>query len=457
MRARESVTCSQFQDAVTEYLEDSLSRGDRESFESHRDSCGLCQDFLNEMVDCIEDLGRLRVDDLTPEREAELMALLDGREPTEEEMDRPVGASPEEMLRELMTHSPEQRLILVENSERFRSVELCQLAIDQGFAMGAQDPPKALELTSLAVMIAESLEEESHPLGLVRDLRAKALAFMGNARRIGSDLAGAAKALEVATNLIADGSLDLTVKATVLLLRGSLLGEQCSYEEAFNAFRVAKAIFEEEGRVREAVHASISIAMLLADSGKPESAIQELEEIRAQADEVKASRLTLAHRHNLAFSLLACGRSEEAQRLIPEVRDLHSSVGNAVDLIRFKWLEGQIAVDTGRLRDAEVLFLEVKQFFVDKGMAHDVALVSLDLALVYLRQGRIGELKTLAAEMLTIFRSLRVHQETLAALAFCRKSLEVEQMTVGLVSELASCLEKAREQARFGAGMSVAE
>jgi hypothetical protein len=59
--------------------------------------------------------------------------------------------------------------------------------------------------------------------------------------------------------------------------------------------------------------------------------------------------------------------------------------------------------------------------------------------------------------MLTIFRSLRVHQETLAALAFCRKSLEVEQMTVGLLRELASCLETARDRARFGAGMSVAE
>ncbi len=142
MRARESVTCPQFRDAVTEYLEDAQSRGDRESFESHRDSCGSCQDFLNEIVDCIEGLGRLRVDDLTPEREAELVALLDRREPTDEESDGQVGASPEEMLRELMTHSPEQRVILIENSERFKSVELCQLALDRGFEMGAQDPSR---------------------------------------------------------------------------------------------------------------------------------------------------------------------------------------------------------------------------------------------------------------------------------------------------------------------------
>ena len=133
------------------------------------------------------------------------------------------------------------------------------------------------------------------------------------------------------------------------------------------------------------------------------------------------------------------------------------TTGNSVDLMRFKWLEGQIAVDSDRWSEAEGLFVEVKQFFVEKGMAHDVALVSLDLAHVYLRQDRIAELKSLAAEMLTIFRALRVHQETLAALAFCRKALEVEQLTVGLVSELAACLETARERARFGVGLSVAE
>ena len=66
-------------------------------------------------------------------------------------------------------------------------------------------------------------------------------------------------------------------------------------------------------------------------------------------------------------------------------------------------------------------------------------------------------MKALASEMLTIFRALRIHQETLAALTFCRKALEVERMTVGLVNELAGYLEKARERARFGVGLSVTE
>jgi len=457
MNTRESVTCSQFEDVVTEYLEDALDKEDRESFESHKDGCGPCQAFLAEMVECIEDLGRLRVDDLTPEREAEVVALLHNHEPAGQEIEEPAGETPKEMLRELMTHSPEQRVILVENSERFKSVELCQLALDRGFEMGAQNPSQALELTSLAVLIADSLHEESFSSGLVVGLRAKAYALKGNASRVGSDLVGAARALDRASELAASCLHDLSVQATVLALQGSLLAEQLDFQRAFNALDRAIAIYRQIGNTTEAVRSSLVMAMHLANSGNPESAVRSLSEILAEADELGVPRLGLAARHNLVFSLIACDRTQEAKRLIPAVRKLHSLTGNTVDLTRFKWLEGQIAVDSDRLTEAEALFVDVKQFFVDKGMAHDVAVVSLDLALVYLRQGRVAELKALAAEMLTIFKSLNIHQETLAALAFCRKALEVEQMTVGLVSELASRLGRARERARFGVGMSVAE
>lgn len=201
----------------------------------------------------------------------------------------------------------------------------------------------------------------------------------------------------------------------------------------------------------------MSKAEVLGSKGEFGKAIEALEKGTAMVDPEAEPRLTLLAKHNLLVYLREEGRLEEIASLYPETREIHTRLGNAADLTRFKWLEGQIAVDSDRLIDAEEAFLEVKRFFVDKGMAHDVALVSLDLALVYLRQGRLGELKALASEMLTIFGSLKIHQETLAALAFCRKALEVEKMTVALVNELGTRLETARERARFGVGLSVAE
>ena len=457
MKTQTSATCVQFRNDVTEYLEDALVRQDRESFELHRDWCGSCREFLSEMVDCIEDLGKLCVDDLTPERESELVALLHRDQQTDEESRRVSGASPEEMLQELMSHSPEQRVILVENSERFKSVELCQLALDRGFEMGAQDPPEADGMISLAVAIADLLVADEHSEGVVRDLGAKSYAYLGNIRRIRSDLPGSASAFEIARRNWAEGTGSLTDEAVICDLEAALLSEKRQFGEALAMLDRAIERFALEGSTHLEGRTWFSKADVLGSKGEFGKAIEALEKGIALVDPEAEPRLALLAKHNLLVYLREEGRLEEIASLYPETREIHKRLGNAVDLTRFKWLEGQIAVDSDRLIDAEESFLEVKRFFVDKGMAHDVALVSLDLALVYLRQGRLGELKALASEMLTIFSSLKIHQETLAALAFCRKALEVEKMTVAFVNELGTRLETARERARFGVGLSVAE
>lgn len=58
---------------------------------------------------------------------------------------------------------------------------------------------------------------------------------------------------------------------------------------------------------------------------------------------------------------------------------------------------------------------EVRQGF-EKENPYDYALAGLDAALLYREESRFAEIKTLAAEMLAIFKAQNVHRETLAAL-----------------------------------------
>ena len=74
----------------------------------------------------------------------------------------------------------------------------------------------------------------------------------------------------------------------------------------------------------------------------------------------------------------------------------------------------------------------------------DAALVSLDLAALYARQGRTDEVKRLATEMVPIFESRDVHQEALAALLLFREAAEAEQVTLGLVDRIVTFLQRAR-------------
>jgi hypothetical protein len=69
---------------------------------------------------------------------------------------------------------------------------------------------------------------------------------------------------------------------------------------------------------------------------------------------------------------------------------------------------------------------------------YDAAMVSLDLALLYLREGRSEDVKALAEEMLPIFQAQDVHREALAALLLFQDAARRDELTVAAVTDLAA-------------------
>jgi hypothetical protein len=89
---------------------------------------------------------------------------------------------------------------------------------------------------------------------------------------------------------------------------------------------------------------------------------------------------------------------------------------------------------------AESAFREVQQEFFGRRMGYDAALVSLDLAIVLLMQGRTQELKQLAAEMMPVFESRDVHREAVAALIMFQHAAQEERLSVELLQNLSATL-----------------
>ena len=81
--------------------------------------------------------------------------------------------------------------------------------------------------------------------------------------------------------------------------------------------------------------------------------------------------------------------------------------------------------------------------FLEKYMAFDAALVSLDLAVVYLRAGRTEEVRSLAEAMIPIFKSQEIHREALAALVMFQEAARREAVTLSLVERLAAYFREA--------------
>lgn len=73
------LTCKEFVELVTDYVEDALTAGERQRFEEHMVSCDGCASYLDSIRRTIEVTGRLTEDDvLLPEPQRELLAAFQG-------------------------------------------------------------------------------------------------------------------------------------------------------------------------------------------------------------------------------------------------------------------------------------------------------------------------------------------------------------------------------------------
>jgi ATP/maltotriose-dependent transcriptional regulator MalT len=224
----------------------------------------------------------------------------------------------------------------------------------------------------------------------------------------------------------------------------TLLADQQRFDSAFDALDKAISIYRRLGQRDEEARVQMVKGMHLGNAGFPDKAVKHLRLGLKLVDARENPRLELVGKHNLIDNLYRSGRYHQALAMVPETRELHRRLGNPTDLAKFQWLEALIARESGESERAEETFLKIKAFFLDKGWPHEVALVSLDLSALLLRQGRSKELQELASEMLVIFQGLRIHREAIAALVLFQKAVQMERATVGLVRDLAAYLKNSR-------------
>ena len=75
LKLRRDLVCQQAVELVTDYLEDTLSRGDRRRFESHLAGCPHCTEYLAQMRVTITLTGSITPEDLTPVMRIEFIDL----------------------------------------------------------------------------------------------------------------------------------------------------------------------------------------------------------------------------------------------------------------------------------------------------------------------------------------------------------------------------------------------
>lgn len=357
-----------------------------------------------------------------------------------EEIDRAAA-----LLAELLEQSAPERRKLIDTQPKLHGLKLCELLQARARQVWSKNPAAAVELAELAVAIAARLDSEHYGEITVENVRALAWAHLGNAHRISSDLRRAEEDLRLAEEHYRSAGEDVYTEALILRFKASLRNAQGLFDEAASLLDRALDIYRDardrhlEGKVL------INKGTALGHSGRFKQAIRTIRRGLSKIDVFNEPGLLVAAHHNLIGYLNEGGKHEEALSALEKTRALYLEIGQPSHLVRLRWLEGKIFRELGRLEEAEIAFLEARGAFIREGIGFDAALVSLDLAVVYAKQGNTVEMKRLAAEMVPIFESRDVHQEALAALLLFRQAADAEAVTLGLLDRMATYLQRARQ------------
>lgn len=352
-------------------------------------------------------------------------------------------ASAESLWAELAALSPEEQVRRVETDRRFANPELIQRWIDGSRVVRFEDPEKIFQLAHLACLAAEScsVEETGSPERLA-DLRSQGWRQYGNALRVQGRLRESEAAFSRAQRYCQEGTGDPPVQAKLLAQIVSLRIFQRRFEEAAKLAEEAGRIYKEIGSSDAYASTMVQKAVASLYAGDPESAVRTLNRAIPLIDPAGDPHLLLAACHNLVRCYIDLEQPERALSIYFETRGLYREFNDSLILLRAGWQEGQLLRDLGHLQAAEASLLRARDGFVAQDLKYEAALISLDLAAVYVKLGDAEKLKETVATTVPIFQALGVDREALASLLQLQQLSEQGRQTVNLIRVLSSVIEQ---------------
>jgi tetratricopeptide (TPR) repeat protein len=309
--------------------------------------------------------------------------------------------------------------------------------LDTGWSLRHRDPQATLRFARLARYAADRLDAKQLGPDVVADLRCLAWAELGNAYRILCDFPRASRSMNRAIYWSTRGSSSTLLLVRVADLLGSLFFHQRRFDDAKALFRMVYDAHRAEGRDHLAGRTLISWAAL----EPPASSIPMVHRALDLIDAEREPQLMSQALQGMITALNELGHHRAARRLLWRCRAV---VAEHVDPPRLRWLEGKIYAGVGDLERAEKALIECRQEFAEREQVYPAAMTGLDLAAVWVRQGRADEVYRLAQEMIATFRALRIAREAVVTLVILQRAclsgggqlLEIIDMVGSFLKEL---------------------
>ncbi len=238
------------------------------------------------------------------------------------------------------------------------------------------------------------------------------------------------------------GLTDSLLLAELDSLEAALRHDQRRLPAAVILLQRSALLYRLGRRPQKAARALLQLSVAHSETFQLSKAIDATREALALLAPQRPSSLLACGRHYLAWYLCDAGRFVEAEKVALENAGIEIPEDDRETRSRQMWLLGRIAAGRDRPRDAERALRIARENFLQNGSPQNAALVALELAQVYLEQGREEEARALAETMPAHFGGYGRHPEILSAMLWLQRSARAGRVSPNLLRRLQRLLRR---------------
>jgi tetratricopeptide (TPR) repeat protein len=337
-------------------------------------------------------------------------------------------------LQTLLRLAPQRRAGRVRSARsRFRSRAFAELLVDEVRRRCRLDPAEAVRLADLVPLVVLWIPgpaEQRWSGGL----ELAAAAWRANALRIAGELRRADRSFAALRAEQPPGFLeDRWLAAEVASLEASLRIDQERWDSARRLLAEADALYRSLGADVDLAKVAVKRGIVEQWAGDPSTAVTCFRRALARLDPDEETHLFLCALSNLSLALCDAERHAEAERLLADHETVYRQRRDGWSRPLEAWLRGRIAAGVGRPVAAESHLCAARDEYLATGDAFRAGLVSFDLAILYLEQGRSEEVREVARSMQRIFAAEGLAARAFAAFSLFQRAVAAETVTVAAV------------------------
>lgn len=342
---------------------------------------------------------------------------------------------------EILTGPPAwwpQRLRQAENA--YTAGMVTQLLERVGPIMDKESPAHALQVTAMAIEVANALNVVEYPCDYAVKLRAQAyrdhayvLSFLG---RFPEALSFADRAKEL-FDQVPLPEYDL---ARLAVVKATILRSIDRVHEAIALTREAAQTFLRFGDRTRYLNTRVWEAAMVYRAEQIEEALALSLALDAEPDLEQSTRVRL--QHNVGTMYARLNQPVQAIDYLRRAIAEYEVLGMATEKTRSGWQLGQALVAAGKVREAVPTLRQAWREFDEFDMTADAALVALNLSEALLVLGEPAEVPAICREIVARFTRAGMTSRAMTALSFLREAITLGEATPSLIRHVYAFLQK---------------